>query len=127
MFSHFGIYETGLIRDVGGFHKGLEGSQNHDLILRCIERAGHDAVVHIPHVAALTQNVSAVTAACLVVKRSIYEEVGGFDEELAVAFNDVDFVSSCAEPDIKMYIPRMPRSYHHKSATRGSAITNRKP
>lgn len=50
MFSHFGVYETELIRKVGGFRKGFEGSQDHDLILRCVEVAGHDAVVHIPHV-----------------------------------------------------------------------------
>ena len=40
----------------------------------------------------LTHEVSAVTAACLVVRRSVYFEVGGLDEkELKVAFNDVDF------------------------------------
>lgn len=50
MFSHFGVYETALLHEVGGFRKGFEGSQDHDLILRCIERAGHESVVHIPHV-----------------------------------------------------------------------------
>ena len=40
----------------------------------------------------LVQNYSAVTAACLVVEKEIFEKVGGFDEEnLKVAFNDVDF------------------------------------
>ena len=37
------------------------------------------------------QNVSAVSSACLMVKKSKFDEVGGFDEQLAVAFNDVDF------------------------------------
>lgn len=37
------------------------------------------------------QDYSAVTAACLMVKKSVFEEVGGLTEELAVAFNDVDF------------------------------------
>ncbi|KVE42484.1 glycosyl transferase family 2 [Burkholderia sp. BDU5] len=50
MFSHFGIYETALVREAGGFRKGLEGSQDYDLALRCVELAGHDRVVHIPHV-----------------------------------------------------------------------------
>jgi O-antigen biosynthesis protein len=50
MFSHFGVYQTALLREVGGFRIGLEGSQDHDLILRCVERAGHASVVHIPHV-----------------------------------------------------------------------------
>ncbi|KWA82169.1 glycosyl transferase family 2 [Burkholderia ubonensis] len=50
MFSHFGIYETALAREAGGFRTGFEGSQDYDLALRCVELAGHDCVVHIPHV-----------------------------------------------------------------------------
>ncbi|RAR60619.1 glycosyl transferase family 2 [Paraburkholderia unamae] len=49
-FSHLGVFETGLVRTVGGFRKGLEGSQDHDLVLRCVAVAGDAAVVHIPHV-----------------------------------------------------------------------------
>ena len=44
--------------------------------------------------------VSAVTAACLVIRRDVFEQVGGFDESLTVAFNDVDFASRCAPPAI---------------------------
>ncbi|WP_082146130.1 glycosyltransferase family 2 protein [Burkholderia pyrrocinia] len=50
MFSHLGVFETALVREAGGFRKGLEGSQDYDLALRCVELSGHDAVVHIPHV-----------------------------------------------------------------------------
>ncbi|WP_254214212.1 glycosyltransferase family 2 protein [Burkholderia multivorans] len=50
LFSHLGVYETALVREVGGFRKGFEGSQDHDLALRCIEKAGHNAVHHIPHI-----------------------------------------------------------------------------
>ncbi|WP_245763427.1 glycosyltransferase family 2 protein [Paraburkholderia diazotrophica] len=49
-FSHLGVYETALLREAGGFRRGFEGSQDHDLILRCLEIAGHDCVVHIPHI-----------------------------------------------------------------------------
>jgi GT2 family glycosyltransferase len=49
-FSHLGVFETALMRQAGGFRKGFEGSQDHDLVLRCLEIAGHDSVVHIPHV-----------------------------------------------------------------------------
>jgi GT2 family glycosyltransferase len=49
-FSHLGVYETALVRQAGGFRKGFEGSQDLDLALRCLEIAGHDSVVHIPHV-----------------------------------------------------------------------------
>lgn len=50
MFSHLGVFETALIGEAGGFRKGFEGSQDYDLALRCVEIAGHDKVVHIPHV-----------------------------------------------------------------------------
>jgi GT2 family glycosyltransferase len=50
MFSHLGVFETDLVRKVGGFRKGFEGSQDYDLTLRCVEVAGHDKVVHIPHI-----------------------------------------------------------------------------
>ena len=43
------------------------------------------------HRASIQQNLSAVTAACMMVKKSVFEEVGGFEEELKVAFNDIDF------------------------------------
>ncbi len=50
IFSHLGVFETALVREVGGFRKGFEGSQDYDLALRCLERCGNDRVVHIPHV-----------------------------------------------------------------------------
>lgn len=50
LFSHLGVYETALVRQAGGFRKGFEGSQDHDLALRCVAIAGHAAVHHIPHV-----------------------------------------------------------------------------
>jgi GT2 family glycosyltransferase len=50
VFSHLGIFETALVREVGGFRMGYEGSQDYDLALRCVERCGNDCVVHIPHV-----------------------------------------------------------------------------
>jgi O-antigen biosynthesis protein len=50
MFSHLGAYEAGLIREVGGFRVGYEGSQDYDLALRCIERINVDQIHHIPRV-----------------------------------------------------------------------------
>ena len=47
---HFSVLETALVREVGGFRLGYEGSQDHDLLLRCTERAGPDGVHHIPRV-----------------------------------------------------------------------------
>ncbi|MCY1643389.1 glycosyltransferase family 2 protein [Methylorubrum sp. SL192] len=50
MFSHLGVYRRDVFVQVGGFRKGYEGSQDYDLTLRCLEMAGEDSVVHIPHV-----------------------------------------------------------------------------
>lgn len=50
LISHLGVYRARLVRDVGGFRTGYEGSQDYDLALRCIERVQPDAIVHIPHV-----------------------------------------------------------------------------
>jgi O-antigen biosynthesis protein len=50
MFSHLGVYQMGLVREVGGFRIGFEGSQDYDLALRCIERVKPDQIHHIPRV-----------------------------------------------------------------------------
>jgi O-antigen biosynthesis protein len=49
-FSHLGVYHKPLLDTVGGFRVGLEGSQDYDLVLRCIEHVGADAIHHIPRV-----------------------------------------------------------------------------
>lgn len=50
MFSHLGVYQRSLVAEVGGFRAGLEGSQDYDLALRCLERIGAKAIHHIPRV-----------------------------------------------------------------------------
>jgi glycosyltransferase involved in cell wall biosynthesis len=50
MISHLGVYHAGLVREVGGFRKGMEGSQDYDLALRCIERLQPAQIHHIPRV-----------------------------------------------------------------------------
>lgn len=50
MFSHLGVLAAELVREVGGFRKGLEGSQDWDLVLRCMERVQPAQIVHIPRV-----------------------------------------------------------------------------
>ena len=49
-FCHLGVYSTDLVRSLGGFRKGFEGSQDHDLVLRCSESLCRDQIVHIPRV-----------------------------------------------------------------------------
>ncbi|MBC8722825.1 glycosyltransferase family 2 protein [Paraburkholderia sp. 31.1] len=48
MISHFGVYKTSVMKEVGGFRTGFEGSQDYDLALRVIDRAGHHTVYHVP-------------------------------------------------------------------------------
>lgn len=50
MFSHLGVYRRELVEAVGGFRSGLDGSQDYDLTLRCLEACGEEKVIHIPHV-----------------------------------------------------------------------------
>lgn len=50
MFSHLGVLAADLVREVGGFRQGLEGSQDWDLVLRCAERVRPEQIVHIPRV-----------------------------------------------------------------------------
>jgi O-antigen biosynthesis protein len=49
-FSHLGVYRLELLRKIGGFRKGLEGSQDYDLVLRCLAETSADRVRHVPHV-----------------------------------------------------------------------------
>ena len=69
--------------------------------------------------AVLLQSVSAVTAACLLVRRRIYQEVGGLDESLAVAFNDVDFCLRVREAGFRNIWTPYAELYHHESVSRG--------
>ncbi|MCR6625249.1 MAG: glycosyltransferase family 2 protein [Pseudoxanthomonas sp.] len=68
----------------------------------------------------VAQNMSAVTAACLAVRRSVFEEVGGFDEALPVAFNDIDFCLRLLECGYRNVWTPYAELYHYESASRGS-------
>ena len=48
--NHLGVYRTSLLREIGGFREGFEGSQDYDLALRCIERLKPAQVRHIPRI-----------------------------------------------------------------------------
>jgi len=77
--------------------------------------------------AILQQSLSAVTAACLVVRRSTYIEVGGFEEEnLKIAFGDVDFCLRVREAGYRNVWTPYAELYHHESATRGYEDTPEK-
>ncbi len=65
------------------------------------------------------QNVSAVTGACLLVKRSLYEEVGGLDESFAVSLNDVDFCLKLREKGLLNVFTPFAELFHYESISRG--------
>jgi GT2 family glycosyltransferase len=68
--------------------------------------------------------VSAVTGACLVVRKSAFEEIGGLNEtDLAVAFNDVDFCLRLRKKGYRNVWTPHAELYHHESATRGAEQT----
>ena len=72
----------------------------------------------------LTSSVSAVTGACLAVRKSVFEEVGGLNEEdLAVAFNDVDFCLKLRRKGYRNIWTPHAELYHHESASRGTDDT----
>ena len=50
LFSHLGVYEAELVRMAGGFRPGFEGSQDYDLVLRCLEHISSDQIHHIPRI-----------------------------------------------------------------------------
>lgn len=72
------------------------------------------------------QNLSAVTAACMMVKRSVFEELDGLDEGFAVAFNDVDFCMRIREAGYLICWTPFAELYHHESITRGYEDTPEK-
>jgi GT2 family glycosyltransferase len=76
--------------------------------------------------AVLLQSLSAVTAACLLVRRSIYDGVGGLDEKLRVAFNDIDFCLRVAKAGYRNVWTPYAEMLHHESASRGYEDTSEK-
>ena len=71
-------------------------------------------------------NFSAVTAACAMIRRDVFDEVGGFDESIAIAFNDVDLCLRILAAGYRnIYLPHVVL-YHHESKSRGYENTPEK-
>lgn len=76
--------------------------------------------------AKLIQSVSAVTAACMMMRREVYLQLGGLDVGLQVAFNDVDFCLRLREHGFTNVWTPFAELYHHESASRGEEDTPEK-
>ena len=78
------------------------------------------------HRAGLAQTLSAVTAACALMRASVFQEVGGLDEGLRVAFNDIDLCLRIREKGYRNLWTPFAELYHYESATRGYENTPEK-
>lgn len=75
----------------------------------------------------IVQNLSAVTGACLLVRKSLFHQVGGLDEDnLAIAFNDIDFCLKVRQAGYRNLWTPYAELYHHESASRGAEDTPEK-
>jgi glycosyltransferase involved in cell wall biosynthesis len=114
LYSNDTIQHAGVICSIGGVaghsHKHYPGN-SHGYFSRLL----------------VTQNVSAVTAACLVVQRAIYNQVGGLNEtNLTIAFNDVDFCLKVREAGYRNIWTPYAELYHHESVSRGAEDSSEK-
>ncbi len=66
-----------------------------------------------------SQNMSAVTAACMMVKKSVFDEINGFDEDLAVAYNDIDLCARIRQAGYLIVWTPYAEAYHYESKSRG--------
>ena len=76
--------------------------------------------------ASVAQNLSACTAACLLIRKDVFDEVEGLDEKYAVAFNDVDLCMKIREADYLIVFTPFAECYHHESISRGLEDTPEK-
>lgn len=101
--------------------------QHGGIVMGLLTLAGH-AHRHSPRRSAgyfgrlvTTQNLPAVTGACLFVRKHVYEQVGGLNEiQLKVAFNDVDFCLRVQERGYRNVWTPYAELYHHESVSRGA-------
>ena len=74
----------------------------------------------------VVQNLSAVTGACHLMRREVFEEVGGFDERFSNDYNDVDLCMKLREKGYLVIYTPYAELYHYESASRGYDDTHEK-
>jgi len=114
------LYPDGSVQH-GGDLVGVGGVGNHAHSFLGREEPGYC------NRAVVAQDLSAVTAACLVTWRHLYQELGGLDEKnLPVAFNDVDYCLRTREAGYRVVWTPHAELYHHESVSRGKDLTPEK-
>lgn len=107
------IQHAGIIVGVGG----IAGNR-----FKSIPKDGHGYFAN----ESMIQNLSAVTAACIMNPKAIYEEIGYMNEKLAVAFNDVDFCLKIREKGYLIVYNPYVEFWHYESKSRGQENTPEK-
>lgn len=100
------VQHCGVVIGVGGF-------AGHILTLSDRNEVGYFGKLQA------VQNVSAVTGACLMIKRSVFEQVEGFDEGFKVALNDIDLCLKVRKSGYDVIIHPGVELYHYESKSRG--------
>lgn len=113
------LYPDGTIQHAGVII-GLGGIAGHAFIGLDANQYGHMSRAY------LSSDYSAVTAACLMISKDIYNEVGGLCEEYAVAFNDVDFCMKVRSKGYLVVYDAFSQWYHYESKSRGYEDTEEK-
>lgn len=114
------LYPDGRIQHAGVI-LGIGGVAGHSHKYAKREELGYNSRLMV------VQNVSAVTGACLLVRKAVFEQVSGLDEEhLRVAFNDVDFCLKVREAGYRNVWTPFAELYHHESVSRGVEDTPEK-
>ncbi len=93
---------------------GLHGVASH-----AFQRFPPQPIAPMNRTFVLSQNYSAVTAACMLVRKTIFDDLGGFDENLANNFNDVDFCLRLRERGWEIIWTPFANLIHRESASRG--------
>ena len=105
-------YEDGTIQHAGVI-VGLGGVAQHAFMGFLKEEPGYFGRI------IMAQDLSAVTAACMLVSKQVYQEVGGFDPGYAVAFNDVDFCMKVTQAGYRIVYNPYAELKHYESKSRG--------
>lgn len=112
------VYPEGTVQHAGVI-MGLRGPADHPCLGLKPDEPGY------MFRAQLTQNFSAVTAACMLVSKAVYEEVGGLDEvDFAVSYNDVDFCLKVGQTGRRIVWTPLATLLHEGSASQKASIEN---
>ncbi len=125
MQSHIGAVGTKLIFpdktiQHGGIVLGVSGVACHSFLFDPLDSIGFFCRLLVPY------NYSAVTGACLMINKKKYEEVNGLNEDLKVAFNDIDFCLKLQKAGYYNVLVPMVELYHYESKSRGYELSSEK-